>query len=968
VIDRRRFLKTIGLTGSAALVDHCAPAPSEKLIPYLVAPDNITPGVPAYYATTCRACPAGCGMLAKVMDGRVIKAEGNPDHPISRGHLCARGQASVQSLYNPDRFGMPRRRNAKGGMDQIGWDEAETLLAARLRESKARGPNRIAWIGGVATGSFDELITMWLQSLGSSRRLLYEPFDYEPLRAAGELAFGRREVPQHDFGRARYVLSFGAEFLETWISNVEFTGGFSDVRRARLAEGADSFAWISPRLSLTGLNADVWIASRPGSETLVALAIAQSLTAAGLTHPSAAPHLPWVQRVLQPYAAELVQAATDVDPAAVHSVARQFASVAPSLAVGGGVSGTGEHNAVTLEAAVLLLNVLAGNIGTTVHYGAGCALDRLSTRAEIAVLIEAMGDGQIDVLLVHDSNPVFTLPAAAGFANALRRVPLVVTFSNVPDETSALAHLVLPDHHFLESWGDYAPRTAVENLLQPAAAPLLHSRATADVLLDVARQVDGDTARALGDEQWLDFLRRRWSAATASTGDETSDEGRWLTAVRAGGRVHDVAPAPVTLRDLSSVFNPDRLPPTGSPVGAEAGGVTLIAHPFAHFYDGRSANEPWLREVPDSATGIVWNGWLEIHRDTARKLRINDGDIVEVESPHGRVQATAHLSAELRPDVIAMPIGFGRRNPLRFAGGRGADVGALLPAHAADGTHASWRADNVRLRKAAGQRLIIKLTAAASTFAADQSRAHSDANRGASTLYPSHAHPEHRWGMAIDLNTCTGCSACVVACYAENNVPVVGDEGCAQGREMSWIRIERGGGAFMPMLCQQCDDAPCEAVCPVTATYHNPEGLNAQIYNRCIGTRFCSNNCPYKVRRFNFERPSWDTPLERQLNPDVTVRSAGVMEKCTFCIQRIQFGKNQAKRDHRPVRDGEITPACAQTCPTDAIVFGDLHDPNSRVSRLSADPRAFRVLDELGTRPAIAYLRRQGKGIGNAAG
>jgi len=674
-----------------------------------------------------------------------------------------------------------------------------------------------------------------------------------------------------------------------------------------------------------------------------------------------ASQLSWVQNALEPYTPERVQAATGVEPALVHAVARQFASAAPSLAIGGGITGAGEHDAVTLEAAALLLNVLTGNVGTTVNYGAGYAIDRLATRSDIASLVEAMTNGQIDVLLVHDANPVFTLPAATGFTSALRRVPFVVTFSNVPDETSALAHLVLPDHHFLESWGDYTPRAAVTNLVQPAATPLLHSRATGDVLMNVARQVDAETARAVGREQWLDFVRRRWTAAGASASDQAHDEERWLSAVRAGGRLTDVGATAVTLRDLSSVFSAERITAAASGRTADAGVFTLIAYPFGHFYDGRSANEPWLREVPDSATGIVWNGWFDIHPDAARNLRINEGDIVDIESVHGRVRASAHLSRDLRSDVIAMPIGFGRSNSLRFAGGRGANVGAVLPAHAADGPHASWRADAVRVRKAGGQPLIIKL-AAASTGLPAESATQPRVSRGTSSLYPPHVHAEHRWGMAIDLNTCTGCNACVVACYAENNVPLVGDEGCAQGREMSWIRIERGSGAFMPMLCQQCDDAPCEAVCPVTATYHNPEGLNAQVYNRCIGTRFCSNNCPYKVRRFNFERPSWEAPLDRQLNPDVTVRSAGVMEKCTFCIQRIQYGKNEAKREGRPLRDGDITPACAQTCPADAIVFGDLHDPNSRVSRLATDSRAFRVLEELGTRPAITYLRRQSRG------
>ena len=962
VIDRRHFLKTLGLSGSAALLDSCAPAPSEKLIPYLIAPDEVTPGIPAYYATTCRACPAGCGMLAKAIDGRVIKVEGNPGHPISRGHLCVRGQAAVQSLYSPDRFGMPRARDDHGVARQISWDEAETLLARRLRAAKQRGSNRVAWLGGLATGSFDELTAAWLGALGSDRRLLYEAFDHEPLRAAGQLAFGRREIPRYDFGRAQFVLSFGADFLETWISNVEFMAGYADVRRRRIRETAGSFAWIAPRRSLTGLNSDAWIAPRPGSEALVALAIADAMVEQGLTHPSAAGHLPWIAGAVSAYAADRVKSVTDVEPAAIREVAQTFATSLPSVAVGGGISGAGERHAIELELAVLILNVLAGNVGNTVTYGAGSAFDRLATRADLIDLTRAMADGEIDVLLVHGTNPALTLPSAVGFVEAMRHVPFVVTFSNTPDETSDHAHLILPDHHFLESWGDHVPRGGIVNLQQPAAAPRLHSRATGDVLMEVARQVDDETARAFGQRTWLEYVRGRWIERRPARAD-ASDDGElgWLSDVRAGGRLEPTAPAVVSLRDVSSLLGritPDPAPP--------ADVFTLVAYPSAHFYDGRDANEPWLREVPDPVTKIVWRGWIELHPDAARRLGVSEGDAVDVESPHGRLQASAHVTRDLRADTIAMPIGFGRSSALRYAAGRGANPAALLAARARDGAHAAWRVEQVRLRRAAGQRRIIALQPAAENpsqaFAGIVSPARVDvraqAPRLSTGMYPAHSHPEHRWGMAIDLNTCTGCNACVVACYAENNVPTVGEEMCAKGREMSWIRVERYRGAFLPMLCQQCDEAPCESVCPVTATYHNPEGLNAQIYNRCIGTRFCSNNCPYKVRRFNFQQPQWPSPLDEQLNPDVTVRSAGVMEKCTFCVQRIQAGKNQAKREGRALRDGDITPACAQTCPAEAIVFGDLHDPNSRVSRLANEARGYHVLEELNTHPAITYLRR----------
>src|SRR4051812_17964922 len=383
MIERRHFLKTLGLTGSAIALEHCSPAPSDKLIPYLIPADDVTPGVPSYYATTCRMCPAGCGLLAKTINGRAIKVEGNPDHPIARGHLCARGQASIQSLHNPDRFGMPRLRDSDGTVRQVSWDDAEGLLATRLREIRQRGPDRVAWMGGLATGAFHQLTAEWLGCVNSRRHLLYEPFDSEPLRRASEIAFGRTEVPRYDFDRAGYIVAFGAEFLETWISNVEFTSAYAGLRRRRSHESAGSFPWIAPRLSLTGLNSDGWIPASPGSEAIIALAIAHAVIEAGLTHPSGASHLPWLTRALEPYAADAVQAMTGIEPATIRTIAQHFASAVPSLAVGGGVTGASERGAVHLELAVLLLNVLARNVGQTVRYGAGYALDQLTTRAEI---------------------------------------------------------------------------------------------------------------------------------------------------------------------------------------------------------------------------------------------------------------------------------------------------------------------------------------------------------------------------------------------------------------------------------------------------------------------------------------------------------------------------------------------------------------------------------------------------------
>ena len=945
-IERRQFLKVISAAGAAAAVQGCSSAPPEALIPYLVSPDNVVPAEESFVATTCRECPAGCGMLVRTVDARALKVEGNPRHPTNAGSLCARGQAAVQSLYDPDRFTGARLRGADGQLHAIAWHDAETMLAAKLREARQRGSGRVAWIGELVTGSMDRLIRDWLEMMNGGRRVLFEPFDYEPLRRAAEMVTGRREVPRYRLDRADLVLSFGAEFLDTWLSHVEFAREYADLRRRREDASGASCVVLAPRASMTGLNADRWVAVRPGGEAALALAIVHALIEEGAVHASARPHVEWIRPMVAPFAPEAIAAATGVAAQDVRAVARRLAAAQSPIALGGGISSR-DPRAVDLEVAVLLVNAVAGAFGQTVTFGAGWAVDRLSTRDDAGALLNAMERGDIDVLLVHHANPVDTSPLP--FDAALAHVPFVVSFASRPDETSARAHLLLPDRHALEQWGDYSPRTGVDGLIQPAMTSVADTRATGDVLLDLGRQVDPQAAGPFGDGDFGAYVARSWNAASAA-------DPAWIDARRRGGRFEEAPPVEAPLRTFDYHF--------AAPASVD--GLTLVTFPSPLLYDGRGANNGWLQEIPDPVSHIVWSDWIEVHPETAARLGLRQDDVVEVSSEHGRVSVTVRVYDGVQQDVVAMPLGYGRSARLRTAGS-GVRAVTLLPP---DGQ--SWRVGGVSLRRTSARRLTVLQAdgeehpgrpAIAETIAPAMPP-HGPARPP--DLYAPHAHAGHRWGMAIDLNTCTGCSACVAACYSENNVPVVGPAACADGREMSWIRIERYdrrrdanfGAVFLPMLCQQCDEAPCEPVCPVYATYHNPEGLNAQVYVRCIGTRFCSNNCPYKVRRFNWTAPSWPSPLNWQLNPDVTVRSAGVMEKCTFCVQRIQRGKDNAAAESRALEDGDIVPACAQTCPAGAIVFGDLNDPQSRVSRLSANGRAYHVLEELNTRPAVTYLRR----------
>ena len=1013
-VGRRTLLKVLGAAAPAAAAAACAPGAAERIVPYVVPPDDLVPGVAAWYATVCGECPAGCGLLVRTREGRAVKVEGNPRHPVNRGSVCIRGQAALQGLYDPDRFTGPQRRRAvagggDGAFEPIDWPAAERLFADRLREAAGGGRRgRVAIVTPLTTGALDRLVDCWAAALGA-RRLRYEPFAYEAIRAANLAAFGRRAVPHHDFATPRLVVSFGADFLETWLSTVRHSRDHAAGRRRPGAERS-RLVQIEPRLSLTGANADERLDVAPGTEGMVAAAMVHAIVTEGRSQardltPDDAGR---IVRLTGGYRPERVAGRTGVAAEAIRALARRFSDPAAgpgrTLAVGGGVAASGAA-ATAAQIAVNLLNYVAGNVGATVVFDGDAARagwNGASTHREMVELTEAMRAGAIDLLILHGVNPAYAMPGGSAFAEAAARVRTVVSTSACPDETAALADLVLPAHTPLESWGDVEPGRGVRGLMQPVMRPLFDTKHLGDVLIDAGRAAGGAVAEALPAQGGFEeLLRGEWRAvhAQAAGAGGGGFEEFWDEARRRGGVWRAAPPAEVTLNpavldapiDLDQDSAPSDDPSGASNDGLERGPgggrrrLALIVHPSLHLYDGRGANRPWLQETPDPLTKTAWSSWVELAPETARAAGAEDGQLLTVESDHGRVDATLVINPRLRAGAAAIPLGQGHTRYGRYATGRGVNPVRLLdprPEEAGGGprwlgtrvtvTPRAVRRPVPRLQttfdqagRAIAQSVPIEALAAGAAPAAGAAR-EAAPHYPPPSLHADHPHPEHRWGMAIDLDACTGCNACVAACYAENNVPVLGPDRMRRGRTMSWIRIERfvdggAGGAdhrFVPMLCQHCDHAPCETVCPTYATYHTDEGLNAQVYNRCVGTRYCANNCPYKVRRFNWFAPETPETLRLQLNPDVTTRVAGVMEKCTFCVQRIREVQDRAQDAGRPPRDGEITPACAQTCPAEAIVFGDLNDPRSRVSRLSADRRAYRVLDELNTRPAVAYLRK----------
>jgi molybdopterin-containing oxidoreductase family iron-sulfur binding subunit len=991
-IERRDFLKVLGVGGAGAGLVGCSTERVEKLLPYVVPPEDITPGVATWYTTVCRECTAGCGMWVRTREGRAVKLEGNPAHPVSAGALCARGHSSLQGLYSPDRYPGPLARQ-DGGLRPISWEEAEALLASQIEMAAGN----VLFLSGALGPSMGDLVDRFLSAVGGTR-VEHEGLALAPLREATRIAFGRDVVPRYDLEAARFVVSFGADFLETWVSPVEHARGFARASGAGTDGRKAPFVHVGPRLSLTGQNADEWIPVAPGAEALVALGVASILAAqSGGAGPYAS--------VLAAYDPETVSRQADIPVGTLQDLATRFAEAGPSVALGPGLAGQ-HRNATAAHLAVHLLNAVAGNVGRTVHLATTASGTASAPYAELESAIRSMAAGNVGVVMLHGTNPAHSLPPASGFADAFRQVSFKVAFASEPDETAELADLILPDRHFLEAWGDSSPRPGLYSVQQPVMrpVPLFDSKQTGDVLLSVA----GRTGNALGPATFYDHLRARWQQVHALAGAGEDAELWWKRVLKEGvvsaGAASAAEATPLRAPDAALTFEAPPLDGDGE--------FALVVYPSSRFGDGRQANRPWMQELPDPVTKLVWHSWVEVHPATAERLGVRRGDVVRVTSPHGQVEVPVWTYPGIREDTVAIATGGGRRVG-RWAAGQGVNAMLLLPAVAEQpsgglaylSTRVSLEPTGAHVRPATIEGAdtqhdrniarAVALTALGTASAGEAGDEHgplvelqlgggfvpveTEGDAAAFPLpgaqYGDYADPEAmpRWAMAIDLDKCTGCSACVVACQAENNVPWVGEEQVRMGRDLHWLRIERyyetvdAGHAgpvdvrHLPMLCQHCGNAPCEPVCPVFAAYHTPDGLNGQVYNRCVGTRYCANNCPYKVRVFNwYTYTDVPQPMNWQYNPDVTVRENGVMEKCSFCVQRIREAQNLAALEGgRAVADGEVVPACQQSCPAEAIVFGNVRDPGSRVAQIVASERTYRVLDELiNTQPAVSYLKK----------
>ena len=954
--SRRSFLRLAGFGVASGVLAGCSRGPERSVVPLLHASDALVPGRGYAIATTCAGCSAGCGVLARCRDGRPIGLAGNPEHALSRGGLCAVGQADILGLYDSRRAGVPRMRGADSG-----WEAALAELRGALEAARREGKAVRVLTGTLTSPSTRRALEELLAGFPDARHVEQDALSSAAWLDACEATHGVRALPGLRLERARRIVAVEADFLGTWISPVEHAAAYAAGRDP--ATGPMSrHVHCEAGVSLTGLAADARHVVAPWQARELLRLLCAALEAESGTEPRAG---------RLEGAVELVK------------LARALAAELREAGRGALVLYGGED-----EPAARLCNyanALLGAWGETLSLARPSRQRRGDDRA-VERLWSELDAGRVGVLLCAGANPAYAWPREA--RALLERADVLAVHSAGLDETWALADVALPAAHALESWDDAEPQPGRYSLTQPTVPPLRDAR----TLRWVARALAGATApdAHLLREHWRDELH-------ATLAPDEPFEAFWRRSLHDGWVEASGEAAPEPAFDPASIA---ALEPARAPSG-----LGLVLYPKVGLRDGAHAHNPWLQELPDPVTKVVWDNYACLAPGLARELGVETGDRVRVTAEGGgTLELPALVQRGQHEQVVAIALGYGRAGTERFAdvGPQWWEARETVDVHGRVGVNAAellafgegrrrGEVLGVRVERGAGRRDLaqtqehhslvvpehlapprgeVRDVARSVTLAGlGHAGGHAAGGHGARTELwaDDHAPVGHHWGLAIDLSRCTGCSACVIGCQSENNVPVVGRDEALRHREMHWLRIDRYydegehglSAAHQPMMCQQCDHAPCESVCPVLATVHSSEGLNQQVYNRCVGTRYCANTCPYKVRRFNwFDYPREDRLQNQALNPDVTVRSRGVMEKCSFCAQRIVEAKARARSEGRTLADGDVVPACQQSCPTQAIVFGDMNDPHSRLRGRMQDPRAYAALEELNVQPSVRYLMR----------
>lgn len=1013
-LNRRSFLQGVGASGAAAAATGCGingienivepRVPIENVLPYMVSqPEQITPGLSTYFATKCNGCSASCGILAKVREGRVIKLEGNPDHPVSRGKLCSVGQQELQATYLPDRFDGPMDAGKA-----TTWEDAVKGISTAVAAARSAG-KAVAYLGNPLSGSLASLVGQFVGAAGG-KSVFWSPLERDALRTATNALFDVAAEPRYALAEAHTIVSFGSDFLGAW--DLRHSRDWGDSRDPDIGGFVSRTVVVSHRLNGSGTTADVQLKAVPGTEAGVAMALAKLVAAK--------------RNYSGPADASLASVDVDALASAAGVSAERLDEVAGWMAQHASVALPGEEfgaGATELAKATLILNEVAGAFGKTVHFDGSRNVAGLNTYDDVLSLLADMKAGKVGVLFTDELDLSFLLPSGAGADEALAAVGKVVAFANNPNDSLVDGAMVLPCGTNIEAWGDAEAYRGVYTLQQPAMQSTIldaqgeqkarEIRQVGDVLLAVAQSaglalptapaedtVDAaapvvaaseDEAPApealdmpdLNAGSYREYQAAWWKAVVWDQAGRPGDfETFWTNALKRGGVFLD--------DDFAAEMQPGAVSTAAATPEGDGLLLTVYTHPF--LLDGRHADKPWAQEVPEPLSSYTWGTWVEMHPETAEKLGLVETEWVEVTTDAGSIKCGLFTTKTIHKDCASVVLGNGHdasgryasfgANPVQLFSGDGrSETGDFTLATRAkvtgtgekttmfqyvgnkdtDGRGINFAVSIDDLGGDGGPASIIPM------HHVPVDKRLTDA--GLNDMYPEPNHPSYRFAMVIDNNRCNGCGACQTACFAENNIPVVGPEQIAKSRYMGWIRLSRyfeGDGGenpdvrFQMNICQQCSHAPCEGVCPVLATYHNLDGLNAMVYNRCVGTRYCANNCPYTARRFNYHTYRWPESFNLMLNPDVVTREMGVMEKCTFCVHRLRTAKDEARDVGQLASAATLhkLTACAQACPSDAITFGNTEDPDSPLHDLYAKPRTYAMLSELNTKPGVRYMAR----------
>ncbi|MCI0424068.1 MAG: TAT-variant-translocated molybdopterin oxidoreductase [Acidobacteria bacterium] len=936
-VGRRRFLHLMGASLALAGLTGCTKQPEEPIVPYVKAPEEIIPGKPLFFATAMPLSGITEGLLVENHMGRPTKVEGNPEHPASLGATSVLAQASILTLYDPD-----RSQTVTQFAEIRSWSGFLSDMREAMQRFKAnKGAGLRLLTETVTSPTLHGQLRQLLAELPAAKWHQYEPAGYDTVRQGAQLAFGTDATTRYNLEKANVVVSLDADFLCAGPGRLRYTRDFTERRKVRPGRHEMNRLYVVESTpSNTGAMADHRLPLRAAEVEAFALALAAEL---GVSWPLPAPSNTTGSAWIGPVARDLKR-----HPGA-------------SLVI------AGEQQSPLVHALAHAMNHTLGNVEKTVMYTEPVEVSPVEQNESLRELVSDMQVGAVEMLLVLGGNPVFTAPADLAFAEALEKVKQRVHLGLYQDETSALCHWHIPEAHFLESWSDARAYDGTVTILQPLIAPLYGGKTAHEVLASLTSRPEHSS---------YEIVREHWQAGFAGAAAPASKPPtpQALPAFEQFWRksLHDGV-VPGTALPPKAVTLVAR--PTVTPQGGRKTGLDVVFRLDPHIHDGQFANNGWLQELPKPHTRLTWDNAALVSPATAERLGLSNEELVELQYEGRKVEAPVWIVPGQPNDSVALHLGYGRVRTGRVGKGAGFNAYAIRT------SGAPWFGSGLQVNKTGRRHKLACTQHHHSMEGRNPVRAGSleeyhkhpefvhemgEAAPQHLSMYPERKYEGNAWGMVIDLSACTGCNACSIACQSENNIAVVGKEQVIIGREMHWIRVDRyySGGLdnpatyHQPVPCMQCENAPCEVVCPVNATSHSDEGLNDMVYNRCVGTRYCLNNCPYKVRRFNFLLYSdFETPsLKLGRNPDVTVRSRGVMEKCTYCVQRINAVKIEAEKEDRPVRDGEIVTACEAVCPAKAITFGNINDAASRVSKLKADPLNYGLLAEINTRPRTTYL------------